>query len=368
MGESRRAAKVLVCVSTLLLLAACGAKKNETPAAKPALTVTATSVQLQSMPRRVDVSGTVAAWREVPVGAETGGLEAVAVLADEGGYVRQGQVLVKLNDKVLRAQLKQQDAAVASAQAVLARDTAALKRAQTLADQGWMARSSLDTALANQRTAEAQLQTAQAARGETLARLEQTEIRAPVNGLIAARSVVQGQIVAAGTELFRIVRDGRIELNGQVPEADLPFVRPGMNARVTGEQGREAAGVVRLVTPQVDPQTRLGLARIALPASSGLLPGNFARASIDVGAQPAVVAPQAAVVFREGRPGVYVLDARSRVHFAPVRTGARTGELVELVSGVEPGKRVVVQGAGFLGDNDLVSVGAAAGGGRSVAR
>jgi RND family efflux transporter MFP subunit len=369
MHDLNRASKVLACACALLLLAGCGAKKKEQAPPKPALTVTAAQVDLVSLPRQVDASGTIAAWQEVPVGSEAGGLEAVQVLADEGSVVRQGQLLVKLNDRLLRAQLKQQEAGVASARAVLAQQEAALKRAQELTSRGYMARASLDTALANQRTAEAQVQTAEAARAETLARLDQTNVRAPVGGLITARTVVKGQIVSVGAELFRLVRDGQIELNAEVPEADLPYVKAGMRAVVTNEQGGQSTGVVRLVTPRVDPQTRLGLARITLPASSGMRPGNFGRAAIDVGAHPAAVAPQTAVVFREGKPGVYILDAGNRVHFKPVKTGVRSGALVELVSGPQPGQRVVVQGAGFLGENDLVTVAAPAGApARSVAR
>lgn len=345
---------VAAIAAIALALTACGPKK-EAPKPRPTLTVSAATVQLTSLPRRVDATGTIAAWQEVPVGAETGGLEAVQVLVDEGSYVRQGQLLVKLNDTLLRAQLAQQQATVASAQATLAQNDAALARAQELRQRGFLSQASLDTALANQRTARANVAAAQAGLAETRARLDQTNIRAPVAGLITARSVVKGQIVAAGTELFRLVRQGQIELNAQVPQADLALVRVGQVATVTGENAGTTTGVVRIVTPQVDPQTRLGLARITLPSGSGFRPGNFARASIDVGAQPAMVVPSAAIVFREGKAGVYVIDSASRVHFRPVKAGNRSGGMVE-VTGLTAGQRVAVQGAGFLAEGNLVTV------------
>jgi len=328
-----------------MLLAACGGEEKKKAAPNPTLTVTVAAARLVALPMSVDASGTIAAWQEVPVGSEAGGLEAVQVLVDEGDYVRQGQLLVKLNDRLLRAQL-------ASAQATVDQTNAALRRAQELNRRGFLARAALDTAVANQATAAAGL-------AEARARLDQTNIRAPVSGQITARTVVKGQIVAAGSELFRLVRQAQIELNAQVPQAELALVRPGQSAAVTGDHQPPATGVVRLVTPQVDPQTRLGLARITLPSGSGYRPGDFARVRIDVGAQPATVVPSAAIVFREGRSGVYVIDLQNRAHFRPVRTGLRSGGLVG-VEGVRPGERIAVEGAGFLAENNLVRVSGAA--------
>jgi RND family efflux transporter MFP subunit len=346
--------RAAVVVSAVLMLAACGGKKEAAPA-KPALTVTVQPVSLQPLSRTVEASGTVAAWEMVPVGAETGGLTAVAVYADEGSYVRQGQVLVKMNDSVLASQLRQQDAQVASARAQLAQANANLSRARELRQKGYLAQAALDGRIAEQGTAAAQLQAAEAGRAETATRRSQTDVRAPVSGLIVARSVVKGQIIGAGTELFRLVRDGRLELNAQVPEQQIVMLRSGMPATVNAE-GITTTGIVRVVTPEVDPQSRLGLARISLAAGSGLRPGMFAKAAIQVGAQPAMTVPQTAVIFRSDKSGVYVLDRTNHVRFRPVRTGARVGDRVEALSGIVAGERVVVQGAGFLADGDLVRV------------
>jgi len=344
----------LALAAALVLVAGCGGKKQD-PAAKPALTVTAVTVTPEPLTRTVEASGTITAWQEVPVGAETGGLRAVDVYADEGSYVRQGQVLVKMNDAVLASQERQQAAALASAKAQLAQAQAALGRAQDLKGQGFLSQASLDQATAQQRTAAANVSAAQAALAETQTRRGQTNVRAPVAGLITARSVVKGQIVAAGTELFRLVRDGRLELNAQIPEQDLAAVRPGMPATVMGN-GVSTTGTVRIVTPQVDPQTRVGLARIALAAGSGLKPGMFATASIAGGAAPSLTVPVQSIIYRTDQAGVYVLDSANHVHFRPVKTGQRAGDRVEVLGGVNAGERVVAQGAGFLSDGDLVRV------------
>jgi RND family efflux transporter MFP subunit len=345
-----------------LTLAACGSgegdsKDKAAAAARSASqTVTAATAVLINQPRSVTASGTVSAWEEVPVGAETGGLTAIGVYVEEGTYVRQGQLLVKLNDEVLQAQLRQQEAGVASAEANAAREDAALARAEELRGRGFLSQASLDSATANQRSARAQLSAAQAALSETRTRLNQTSIRAPVAGLISSRSVTRGQIVQPGTELFRMVRDGRLELDAEIPEAELRLVRSGMTATIASEQAAGATGRVRIVTPEVNAQTRLGIARIALSPGSGLRPGMFARAAIDVGAQPAVVVPADAVVFREGKAGVYTIGAGNAVRFNPVTTGARNGTQIQIVSGLDANQRVVVQGAGFHGEGDVVTV------------
>ena len=285
-----------------LTLAGCGGEEKAKEAEAKAgatgssQTVTVATAALQNLPRTVNASGTISAWEEVPVGAETGGLTATAVYVDEGRYVRQGAPLVQLNDALLRAQLSQQRAAVQTAEANADRDQAALDRAQELKERGFLSQASLDTALANKRSSDANLLAARAALSETQTRLSQATIRAPVSGLVISRNVTRGQIVSPGTELFRIVRDGRLELDAQVPETDLGLVRAGQGAVVSSDQVGETTGTVRIVTPEVDADTRLGVARISLAGGGGFRPGMFARARIDVGASPAVSVPTAAVL------------------------------------------------------------------------
>ncbi|MGZ9099822.1 MAG: efflux RND transporter periplasmic adaptor subunit, partial [Brevundimonas sp.] len=222
---------------------------------------------------------------------------------------------------------------------------------------GFLSQAALDTALANQRASSANVAAAQASLSETRTRLAQATIRAPVAGLVISRSVTRGQIVGAGTELFRIVRDGRLELDAQVPETDLALVRAGQTAVISSDQVGETIGTVRIVTPEVNAENRLGVARITL-SGGGFRPGMFARARIQVGAQPAVTVPTASVLYRENRAGVFVMGAENRVRFQPVTVLSRTTD-TSAVSGLQAGVRVVVAGAGFLGDGDRVTVAAA---------
>jgi len=361
----RNSLAVAAMMALGLTLAACGggddAKKAEAASKTgggSSQTVSVAVASLQNLPRTVTASGTVSAWEEVPVGAETGGLTATAVYVDEGAWVRQGQPLVQLNDALLRAQLRQQQAAVQTAEANAARDQAALGRAQELKERGFLSQAALDTALANQRSSAANVAAAQASLSETRTRLAQATIRAPVAGQVIRRSVTRGQIVGAGTELFRIVRDGRLELDAQVPETELGLVRAGQTATVSSDEVGEATGRVRIVTSEVDAESRLGTARISLTGGN-FRPGMFARARIQVGAQPVVTVPTASVLYRENRAGVFVMGTDNRVRFQAVTVLSRTDDQTA-VEGLTAGARVVVAGAGFLGDGDRVAVAPAA--------
>lgn len=353
-------ALVLVLGVSAIALSGCGKKepkKAKAPAAAGAAqTVGVVVVSSQPIARQINATGTISPWEEVPVGAETGGLTAVAVNAEEGQVVRAGQVLVKLNDSLLSAQLRQQEASVASAKATLAEAQASLRRARELQAKGYLSQAGLDTAIAKQGTAAANLAAAEAARGETAARLGQTAVRAPVGGLISRRSVTKGQIVTSGSELFRIVRDSRLELDAEIPETDLGAVKAGMAATVYSEQVGQMSGRVRIVTSEVNATSRLGVARIALSSMGGFRPGMFARATIDAGDQPALVVPSASVLYRENRPGVFVVDSAKKVHFRRITILANTGDKVA-ATGLTAGERVVVEGAGFLGEGDLVRIG-----------
>jgi RND family efflux transporter MFP subunit len=359
----RSSALVLVLGMGALALAGCGGDKKP-KAAKPSAGATATqtvsiaTVVSQSVPRQINATGTISPWEEVVVGAETGGLTAISVNAEEGDTVQAGQVLVKLNDTLLSAQLRQQDASVASARATLAEAEAALRRSRELQAKGYLSQASLDTSLAKQQTANAQVASAQAARGETAARLAQTAIRAPVSGLISRRNVTKGQIVSTGAEVFRIVRDSRLELDAEIPETDLALVKAGMTATIISDKVGQTTGRVRIVTPEVDGQTRLGVARVALTSMGGFRTGMFARATIQAGDQPALTVPSAAVLYRENRPGVFVLDAKNHARFRRIAIVAATADKIA-ATGLTAGERVVVEGAGFLGEGDAVRIGSA---------
>ena len=340
-----RSRSVVAFVAMALVIGAgvsgCGKKKDDGKAEAHAAVVNFAVVRQDTAPVQVVGTGTVSAWQEVAVGAETGGLTAVALLADEGQTVKQGQPLLKMNDVLLQAQLKQ-------AQANYNQSNKAYQRAQTLFQQGYLSAAALDNAEASKLTTEAAMQTAQT-------QLNMATVRAPVSGIVTHRTAVLGQNISQGAELFRIVRDGRIELNMQVVESDLHNISAGMPVTVTSESTGPVSGSVRIVTPMVDAATRLGYARVSVPWDSGLRPGMFASGTIEAGAQNVLLIPQNAVVYHENLPQVFVIGTDSKAHLRKVLVGSTVGGKDVIVKeGLVAGDRVVTTGAGFLNDGDLV--------------
>jgi RND family efflux transporter MFP subunit len=348
--------RLLTTVLGLSLLAACGDSAPKGEQVRSAMTITTATVKSRPMARTVTVMGTVVAWEEMPVGAEVGGLAITEVLVDEGDEVKRGQVLARLNDSVLRAQLAQQDASIVAAQATLTEAQANLRRAEELLPRGHISGQTADARRASAGTAAAQLTLAQASRAETLAKLNQTRITSPDDGYVSARSAVIGQIVSSGAELFRVVRDSRLELDAEIPETTLAILAPGLTVQVSAEGLAPIAATIRAVAPSVDTKSRLGVAHIALPAKAGFRPGMFAQASIALENGTALLVPGSAVVYRDSVAGVFVLGKDMKVTFQPVATGERVGDYVEISKGLTAGVEIALKGAGFLEDGDQVTL------------
>jgi len=326
-------------------------------AAPPAITVALAPVRQVALARPVIGDGSVVPWQELVIGTEIGGLRVLEVGFEPGDTVRRGQVLVRLDPAIPAAQAAQAEAALAEAEAALRMAQADLRRSQELVRTDIASRQTLEQRQSAEQQAEARLLAARARRDEAAARVEQTTIEAPEDGVVSRRSVLVGAVVQAGQEMLRLIRDGRLELDARVPELDLAGIRPGQAVRVTHGE-RVIEGRVRAVAPVVAGETRLGIVHVTLPAGSGLLPGMFARAEIaPEDARPSLVVPQEAVVFRQAGPVAFVLPPGSdRVAERPLVAGVRREGMVEVLSGLAAGERVVIAGAGFLADGDVVRV------------
>jgi RND family efflux transporter MFP subunit len=327
------------------------------PASRAAITVSLAPVIAAVLARPAIGDGSVAAWQELVIGTETGGLRVVEVGFEEGDTVRRGQLMVRLEEAIPAAQAAQAEAAAEEAEAVLRMAQLDLRRSTELARTDNVARQTLDQRQSAARQAEARLAAARARRDEAAARLAQARIEAPADGLVSRRTVLLGAVAQPGQEMFRLIRDSRLELNARVPELDLARIRPGQTARVT-HGDRTIEGQVRALAPVVAGETRLGIVHVALPPGSGLRPGMFARAEFPpADATPVLTVPQEAVVFRQGGPVAFVVPPGSdRAAQRSVATGARRDGRVEVRAGLAAGERVVIAGAGFLADGDIVRV------------
>lgn len=233
----------------------------------PALTVTVARAGMRPMHAVALATGTVVAWEDLIVAAEAAGLTIVEVLVDEGDQVAQGQLLARLDDRQLQAQIDQQEASIVEAQANLESAQAELRRGQDLAGSNVISRQDAEQRATDAKVMQARLGVARAELARLQAQLTQTLILAPADGYVSKRSGVIGQVVQIGTELFRVVRGGRLEVDASVPEAALLGIAPGQYARITDPAGRIIDARVRAVAPLVDAETRLGIVHAALPAN-----------------------------------------------------------------------------------------------------
>ena len=325
-------------------------------AAKAALTVTAIQAQRTEVGSALGANGNIAAWQEAVVGAEANGLRLAEVRVNVGDVVRRGQVLASFAPDLIRADLAQSRAAVAEAEATLADAAANAQRARELQASGALSAQQINQLLTAERTAQARLESVRALAMTQQLRLAQTQVLAPDHGVISARSATVGAVVSPGTELFRLIRQGRLEWRAEVAANELAQLKVGQSVRVITADGSAVAGRLRMVAPTVDAATRNGLVYVDLPQPGALKAGMFARGEFDTGRRSALTLPQPAVLLRDGFSYVFKLGADNKVTQAKVEVGRRVGDRIEITAGLEPGVRVVASGAGFLADGDTVRV------------
>jgi RND family efflux transporter MFP subunit len=333
------------------------AKAASAPA-KAALTVTTTTPQPATLALRVSANGNIAAWQEASVGTEANGLRLAEVRVGVGDVVKRGQVLAVFAPDTVQADLNQVRAAVAEAEARLAEASTDAQRARELAPSGALSAQQINQYLTAERTARARLDAQRAAAKVQELRLRQTQVLAPDSGIISSRSATVGAVLPAGQELFRLIRQGRLEWRAEVPSSDLQRVKPGMPVSVLTPAGGTIAGKVRMVAPTVDDKTRNGIVYVDLVGDpkGEAKAGMFARGDFDVGAGQALTLPQSAIVLREGFSYVMRVGPDGKVSEAKVVVGRRVGDRVEIVKGIDPSARVVASGGAFLADGDTVRV------------
>ncbi|WP_269716110.1 efflux RND transporter periplasmic adaptor subunit [Caulobacter sp. NIBR2454] len=325
-------------------LAACGKKeadKAEANASSDARTVTVTRVELRSLGSGLTASGRLIPREEAAVGSELSGYRVARVLVEEGAVVRAGQPLAQLDDTLLRAQVDQQAAVTAQAEAEA-------RRVAGLDGQGVLSQEQIET---RRYTAKAQ----QAALKELRTRSERMTITAPVGGVVLERTVRPGDVSGGGTTpWFRIARDQLIELDAELNEADLSKLNVGSPVTVTLPAGTQVQGTVRLISPQINAQTQLGRVRVRLPVRADLRAGGFARAVFGGGGREVLAVPETAVRYDAEGASVATVGADNKVKQVPVKTGQRGGGFVELVQGPPAGARVLLGAAAFALDGDVV--------------
>ena len=349
---------VAALVAIAIAYVAFGSRKAPEAAAGaqiPSVTVTVPGRQM--VDRVLSATGSLAARIDMPVGVAGEGGIVTSVLVQPGTWVAAGQVLATI-DRSVQVQTGESLAAqvnVARSDARLAQ--AELDRASQLVDRGFISKADIDRKAATRDAANARVRVAQAQLAETRARTGRLSIRAPAAGLVLTRNVEPGQVVSSGSgTLFRLARGGELELRATLSDADMTSVRVGVPAQVTPVGGtNQFTGHVWQVSPVIDPQTRQGVAKIALPYNPALRPGGFASATIIRGNSEVPLLPESAIQSDAKGNFVYVVDAKNEVVRRPIKVGQVSDAGVAIVEGLAGTERVVIAAGAFLNAGQKVA-------------
>ena len=305
---------------------------------------------------QINATGSLAARRDMPVGSVGEGGQVVEVRVEPGQWVRQGQVLAVIDRSVQSQQALGLGASIRVAEADARLAQANLERGQKLVGRGFISKADIDRLTATRDAAQARVGLARAQLGEQRARIDRLNIVAPADGLLLSREVERGQVVAGGnTPLFRIAKGGEMEMLARLTEEDLAAISTGTSASVTPVgSAKSYTGQVWQISPIIDPQTRQGTARIALPYAPGLRPGGFANAAIAGGTIVAPILPEASVLSDSKGSYVYIIDKDDKVARRDVKTGIITDRGIAIVGGLSGSERIVQRAGAFLSPGEKV--------------
>lgn len=335
----------------------------EPAAPQPALNVELIRPELRELPLMLSANGSIAAWQEAIIGAEVGGLRLTEIHAQVGDQVRKGQVLAVFDRERVAVDVAQSQAALAEAEANLHEARLNAQRVRQVIEDGALSAQQVGQYLTGEKTAEARMKLARAQLDQQLLRLGHTRVVANDDGVVSSRSATLGAVTGEGQELFRLVRQNRLEWRAEVTAAELPWLKPGLPARVEVPDIGQVTGQIRAIGPTLDPQSRNALVYVDLPEASaaGFKPGMFAHGEFRHGAQTALTVPRAALSLREGFSYVFRLgeaprNGLARVMQVKVTLGRSAGDRIEILGGLTPDDRLVASGAAFLSDGDTVRV------------
>ena len=337
-------------------------------APRAGLTVTVTRPEVTQIAAIITANGSVAAWQEALIGAQVGGLRMAEVLVNVGDIVQKGQVLALFATDTVLADLAVQKAQQAEARAALADAKANAERARSLKNSGALSAQQISQYLTAEQTAQARLEASSAQVQVQELRLKYAEVRAPDDGVISMRQATVGSVVPPGTELFRMVRQQRLEWRAEVTSEELSRIKVGMPVSVFPASLPKGApallGTVRVIGPTVDPQARTAVVFVDLPKIPNDEPpvraGMFASGQFQLGSTQGLTLPQESVVMRDGFSYVFKVGENQRVVQTKVSVGRRVGARIEVLVGVTTTDKIVESGAGFLTNDDLVAVSATA--------
>lgn len=327
--------------------------------AKPSLAVETTRAKAVDWPQILMLNGAVYPWQEAQISAELGGVKLREVNADVGDQVKKGQTLAVLADETILADLHKQQATVERDKASLAEASSNAQRAKEIENTGALSAQKINEYLIAEQTAKATLALSMAELEQQQIKVKQTRIIASDDGLISSRTATLGNVVSAGSELFKLIRQGRLEWRGEINANQLALLKRGDAVQLILPNQSSVTGKVRLISPTVDTNSRNALVYVDI-TSANVKPGMYLQGNITVGSQAGFAVPLSSVVYRDGHSYVFeigeVKNGIAQVNQRKIQTGRTRDEAIEVVSGLSQEAEVVVTGGAFLKDGDRVSI------------
>ncbi len=312
-------------------------------APEPQRTVTLVTPKIEMWPDQMEASGNVMPWQETRIGTEIGGLRVLSVLVNAGDVVKKGQVLARLNPVTVETELDAANAQLMEAQAALAQADATLERGKRLAPSGGVSQQELTLYETQKQTAAARVSAARAQVKTQQLRLDSATLVAPDDGVISSRTAVEGAIVQAGSELFRLIRQGRLEWRAEVKGEMLLKLRVGQKATVSSPLGPDVEGHVRQVSPTIDLTTRNGLVYVDLPLDTNLKAGLKVSGTLALSKRKALAVPATAVLHEGAAARVFKVGAEGRVEAVEVKVGRVHDGYEEITAGLDAHSQIVAK-------------------------
>ena len=338
---------VVVVLWATAVLAGCGGPVETAEAPRPVLVTHPARAALTAS----TFAGEVRARKESPLSFRVGG-NLVERQVDVGDHVRRGDLLAVLDAGDLQAQLRVAQAQLAAMQAELGRARADQARYARLGKDHLVSRSSVDAQNAAAAAAQAQVNAARANLEVARNQAAYTQLRAPSDGVIAARSAEAGQVLAAGQPVFVLAAAGAREVAFAVPEGALTMIKPGqlLQVELWSQAGQRWRGRVREVSPAADPASRTYAARVTVEAPDGALPlGQSARVYLPHAGNGALGVPLSALQRSNGGVAVFVVDAgTSTLKLQPIQVGTYGTDLASVKRGLDVDDWVVAAGGHLL--------------------
>ncbi|MCL6233063.1 efflux RND transporter periplasmic adaptor subunit [Acinetobacter sp. ANC 5579] len=353
-------ALIIICLVIALTFNKKEDKKSEHKAEnaeqQASMTVNIVNLSQQIWPQEFFVTGLIAPYEEIIISPEISGYRLSDLYYNVGTSVKQGQLLAKLSDENLKKELAKQKAAVTQAQVNLEKAASDVRRAAIVGQSGALSAQQIEEYKINQDVAKANLDAAKAELDMIQLKISQTAIKAPASGIIYSKQGVVGNVVSAGTELYHMIKNGVIEWRAEVDASQSHLIKAGDLAEVTLPDQTKLTGTVRTVSPSVSTDTARSIVYVTLKGSKTANVGTFVDGKITIGQDKAYVLPQTAIVMRDGRSYIYVVNDKNIANSQVVETARRMDGYVEIVSPLASNLKIVETGGAFLTDGMTVKI------------